>query len=171
MNAQILEYHLWANQLVLNHLKNLPGEICFQQVQSVFPTLYDTLYHMYQVDYVWLRALKGDSFEKIIEGVNQLKEENADRSMDQLEEDLLQLGKKYHEFIDGLENLNETTVVNHPRFGTLTTTYFELLQHVVNHGTYHRGNITAVLRQLGHKGVPTDYVYYLYEKANFEADI
>ncbi|MEK3724277.1 DinB family protein [Paenibacillus sp. FSL H8-0034] len=38
----------------------------------------------------------------------------------------------------------------------------ELVQHVVNHGTYHRGNITAMLRQLGHKGVPTDYIFYLY---------
>ncbi|MFC0332820.1 DinB family protein [Paenibacillus sepulcri] len=29
---------------------------------------------------------------------------------------------------------------------------------LVNHGTYHRGNITAILRQLGHPGTPTDYV-------------
>ncbi|MEH7531611.1 DinB family protein, partial [Priestia megaterium] len=33
-----------------------------------------------------------------------------------------------------------------------------------NHGTYHRGNITAMLRQLGHPGVMTDYVLYLYER-------
>ncbi|WP_313897918.1 DinB family protein [Brevibacillus sp. FSL L8-0520] len=37
------------------------------------------------------------------------------------------------------------------------------MQHVVNHGTYHRGNIAAMLRQQGYAGVPTDYVFYLYE--------
>jgi uncharacterized damage-inducible protein DinB len=38
------------------------------------------------------------------------------------------------------------------------------MQHVVNHGTYHRGNITAMLRQLGSKGISTDFIFYLYEQ-------
>ena len=54
--------------------------------------------------------------------------------------------------------------MQHPKLGTLESTYADIILHVVNHGTYHRGNVTAMLRQLGHPGVPTDYVYYLYEK-------
>ncbi|WP_379865959.1 DinB family protein [Laceyella putida] len=42
----------------------------------------------------------------------------------------------------------------------------ELVQHVVNHGTYHRGNITAMLRQLDNKGTFTDFIFYLYVKRN-----
>lgn len=34
---------------------------------------------------------------------------------------------------------------------------------IVNHGTYHRGNLTVMLRQLGRSGVSTDYIFYLYE--------
>jgi uncharacterized damage-inducible protein DinB len=37
-----------------------------------------------------------------------------------------------------------------------------MILHVVNHGTYHRGNITAMLRQMGYASVPTDYGIYLY---------
>ncbi len=51
----------------------------------------------------------------------------------------------------------------HPNFGRLETQLSELVQHVVNHGTYHRGNFTTMLRQLGHQGASTDYIFYLYE--------
>jgi uncharacterized damage-inducible protein DinB len=163
MKAQIIDYHLWANRLVFKHIKELPNGVCFHEVQSVFPSLYDTLFHMYQVDFVWLKVINGDSFEKIVEDINQLKAENLERSLEKLVGNHLQLGDKYLDFLSNLDNLHENITVHHPAFGTLKTSYFELLQHVANHGTYHRGNITAILRQLGYKGIPTDYVYYLFE--------
>lgn len=118
---------------------------------------------MYQVDYVWLRALKGDSFDSIIRGVTQLQDEKLARSLEEFEQNYLQLSVKYRDFIEGHENLNGITTIHHPSYGTLKSSYFELLQHVANHGTYHRGNISAILRQLGYKGTQTDYVFYLYE--------
>lgn len=36
----------------------------------------------------------------------------------------------------------------------------DLLRHVVNHSTYHRGQAAFLLRQLGHKALPTDYLLY-----------
>jgi uncharacterized damage-inducible protein DinB len=35
-----------------------------------------------------------------------------------------------------------------------------VLLHVVNHSTYHRGQVVSQLRQLGHQSPPTDLVYY-----------
>lgn len=32
---------------------------------------------------------------------------------------------------------------------TLRSAFWEMLQHAVNHGTYHRGQVTTMLRQLG----------------------
>ncbi|NHM32597.1 DinB family protein [Neobacillus terrae] len=37
---------------------------------------------------------------------------------------------------------------------------------MANHGTYHRGNITAMLWSLGHKSTSTDYIYFLREANN-----
>ncbi|MGE7186477.1 DinB family protein [Peribacillus sp. NPDC006672] len=51
----------------------------------------------------------------------------------------------------------------HPQVGLLDTHLSELVQHVINHGTYYRGNLTAMIRQQGYSSVPTDYVFYLYE--------
>lgn len=39
-----------------------------------------------------------------------------------------------------------------------------MVLHVVNHGTYHRGNISAMLHQLGDSSVMTDYAFYWYSE-------
>lgn len=51
----------------------------------------------------------------------------------------------------------------------MKTTVSELLPHVVNHGTYHRGNITAMVRQAGYASAPTDYGLYLFMKKTEKA--
>jgi uncharacterized damage-inducible protein DinB len=162
-SLQFFDYHLWANALVFKHIKELPSEVSHQDVQSVFPSLYDTLSHMYRTDFVWLKTMQGVSFDKTLKDVQQLNNENIDRSMEVLENDYLQINEKYKTFIQRLEDVNAQITINHPSYGSWTISYAELLQHVANHGTYHRGNITAILRQLGYKGTPTDYVYYLFE--------
>jgi uncharacterized damage-inducible protein DinB len=42
---------------------------------------------------------------------------------------------------------------------------WSMLQHLANHGTYHRGQITTMLRQLGAKAVGTDLIGFYRELA------
>jgi len=44
-----------------------------------------------------------------------------------------------------------------------TYTVAELIQHVTNHSTYHRGQVVLLLRQLGHSPPATDYRLFLSE--------
>jgi uncharacterized damage-inducible protein DinB len=39
----------------------------------------------------------------------------------------------------------------------------ELVQHALNHSTFHRGQVVLLLRQMGHVPPPTDYAEYLAE--------
>ena len=41
---------------------------------------------------------------------------------------------------------------------------WQIVMHVVNHGTLHRGQIVGMLRQLGVKPPATDIVFYYYEQ-------
>ncbi|PYQ50925.1 MAG: damage-inducible protein DinB, partial [Acidobacteria bacterium] len=41
----------------------------------------------------------------------------------------------------------------------------QMMQHLMNHSTYHRGQIVTMLRQLGAKGVSTDYLLYFDEQS------
>ncbi|TKI85842.1 damage-inducible protein DinB, partial [Bacillus cereus] len=65
-------------------------------------------------------------------------------------------------FLITIQDVNAVFVIENPYVGKLETSILELVQHVVNHGTYHRGNITAMIRQLGHSSTMMDFVLYLH---------
>lgn len=52
--------------------------------------------------------------------------------------------------------------MDNPYAGILNTRYSEFIQ-VVNHGTYHRGNLSAMLRQIGHSSVMREYGLFMYQ--------
>ncbi|OOE14248.1 DinB family protein [Fictibacillus arsenicus] len=160
--VQLQKFNVWANDKVFEHLKTLPLEIYRKETQSVFPSVSAVLIHMYQVDYVWLKAIKGEDFNDIVATLGQLTDDLQAASLDELEFKFKELSRKYDSFISGQTDITSQTTIRHPHFGTLESNYAELIQHVVNHGTYHRGHISAIINQLGHKGVSIDYIFYLY---------
>lgn len=158
---QLYDYHLWANEKVFQRLKELPKEIFRKEIPSVFPSLFDVLVHMYRVDNTWLLAMSG-RLDEIVPAAGRIAEETKGKGIEELETMFIQLSAQYRAFL-GTVDMEAVSSFTHPRFGTLNARYGDIVQHVVNHGTYHRGNITAMLRQLGYPGAPTDYVFYLYE--------
>jgi uncharacterized damage-inducible protein DinB len=158
---QLYDYHVWANQRVFEHLKELPQDIYRKEIQSVFSSISEVFVHIYIADTIWLNVMSVNSFDKA-EMRAQLREKTKGKSVEEMETMFFNLSEQFEEFFDRQGNLNQAIFPEHPHFGRLETNLFELVQHVVNHGTYHRGNITAMLRQLGYPGVMTDYVVYLY---------
>lgn len=45
------------------------------------------------------------------------------------------------------------------------TPVWQIVLHVVNHATLHRGQAMSLLRQLGAEAVPTDLIFYYREKS------
>ncbi len=150
-------YHVWATQKLLEHLKSLPHEMFHKEIQSVFPSVERTLFHLYEVDVLWFSRLKGERMpveKKMFETVEECELDFSD-----LHNEILEwLG----DMSDELISLRYTT----SKGEAFENTRDEILNHMVNHGTYHRGNIAAMLWQLGEKGVSTDYIYFLREKGD-----
>ncbi|KQX60742.1 DinB family protein [Paenibacillus sp. Root444D2] len=166
MSTQILknyEYHVWANKRVFTRLKELPEEILLQELSDVFPTIHAGLVHIYRVDTVWLSGMKGNSYDQIRELLVNVEEKTKGKSLKQLEAAFSELAEAYKTFLNSDVDWQAMKDFPHPTYGVLHASIEELIQHVVNHGTYHRGNITSMLRQLGHAGVSSDYVFYLYD--------
>ncbi|WP_342047041.1 DinB family protein [Bacillus sp. OTU530] len=160
----LYDYHVWANKRVFEHLKELPQNVYCQEIQSVFPSISEVLVHIYIVDTVWLNAMSGESFDKVTELKSQLQEKTKGKSLEEMGTMFWNLSNQFKVFFDSQGDLDQTVLLEHPNpnLGRLETNLFELVQHVVNHGTYHRGNITAMLRQLGYPGIMTDHIFYLY---------
>ncbi|PAV28769.1 hypothetical protein CIL05_15475 [Virgibacillus profundi] len=60
--------------------------------------------------------------------------------------------------------MDKLMATDHTTIGRLETHLSELVQLVVNHGTYHRRNLASMIRQQGYPSVPTDYIMYLYDR-------
>lgn len=156
-------YHVWANERVFHHLKELPDEVFDQEIKSVFSSIKEVLVHIYQVDAMWLSVMSGEPFSQTMEVIKKIKAKSQDPALEQIIELYSENTDHYKSFFEEQDDLDASIEIEHPRYGKLETTIADLVLHVVNHGTYHRGNITAMIRQQGHAGVPTDYAFYLYE--------
>jgi uncharacterized damage-inducible protein DinB len=161
-SLQLHQYNVWANKKMLDHLKQLPEDVYQQEVKSVFPSVKAVLIHMYQVDYVWLKVLQGETFEQIVVTLEKMFEDLNGATLHEMAEKFDDMSSKYKAFIQEKGDLTAQTTVHHPHFGTLDTSYAELVTHIANHGTYHRGQVSAILNQQGQKGFPTDYIFYLF---------
>ncbi|NOV00107.1 DinB family protein [Paenibacillus planticolens] len=157
------DYHVWANKRVFARLEELPEEVLHQELGNVFPTIYKGLVHIYQVDTIWLSGMMGNSYEQIKELLGAIEAKTANKTLTQLQAAYREKAEEYRVFLKGADDLQAKKQFPHPTFGVLQASIGELIQHIVNHGTYHRGNISSMLRQLGHAGASSDYVFYLYE--------
>jgi uncharacterized damage-inducible protein DinB len=160
----LYDYHVWANQKFFDHLKELPQNIYDEEMQSVFPSISQAFAHMYVADTIWLGVMSSGNYDEIKALAGRMREKIKAKGIEEMESMFFNLSEQYKAFFDRQENLDQAIFYEpeYPGFGRLETNLLELVQHVVNHGTYHRGNITAMLRQLGYSGVMTDYVVYLY---------
>ncbi|MGP4106795.1 DinB family protein [Virgibacillus sp. L01] len=161
---QLYDYHVWANNKFFGRLKELPEEIYSQEIQSVFPSIAETLSHIYITDTIWIGAMHEGNFDQIQSSVVKAAEATKGKNLEELEVMFTELSERYKEFLNSEDDLDRPMAPEHPHFGQLETQLSDLVQHVVNHGTYHRGNLAAMIRQLGHPSVPTDYIHFLYEK-------
>ena len=157
-------YHEWANDRVFTHLQGLSDEIYTQEIKSVFPSIQVVLQHIYQTDGMWLSVMCGDNFSKTMSELKKLKAKSEGQSLENMQKLYRELNKRYTKFFDEIGDLDQALTINHPQFGELRSPISEMVKHVVNHGTYHRGNISAMFHQQGEKGVSTDYIFYLYEQ-------
>ena len=148
-------YNRWANARALEAASAVSARDFTKEVGGSFASLRGTLAHMYGAEWIWLERWKGIS---------------PPRLPDEGEfPDILELRgrwKAIEEHRDSwFKNLSEAGVRQKIRYRNLEGKSFEaplwqLMQHVANHSTYHRGQVVAMLRMLGAKAVSTDLVLW-----------
>ena len=154
MNARnhflmLARYHVWATRELLDrHVWTLSDTEYRRDVGLFFKSVHGTLNHLLLTDrHLW--------FERFVHGVS------PGRKLDeQVHTDRAQLAAALRagtqEWVPAIESWNED------RFdGELTYTstagvtravpFAAALSHVFNHGTHHRGQITAAITMLGHE--------------------
>lgn len=156
------EYHVWANKMLLERMRELPSYVLYEEIKSSYSTIAQTFSHIYVVDVMWLQVLKGIDMQEAFQAARIMVEKVNLYSLDEFIKSNEELSSQYENWMSSHQDLEQKINVNNPWSGSRNTAYSEILFHVANHGTYHRGNITTMLRQQGYESIMNDFSLYWY---------
>jgi uncharacterized damage-inducible protein DinB len=157
---QLYDYNAWANRRAMEGAAALTPEQFTKPLGSSFSSVRDTLAHIYGAEWIWLERFQGRSPASLPD----VKEFTNLASLRKrwLEHETLLLG-----FVRGLTQADLDRVMEYKtlKFGVYQNPLWQSMQHLVNHGTYHRGQVTTLLRQLGVQPILTDLMHFYRERA------
>lgn len=163
MNVRIVqelhEYNVWANQRVLDACKQLNAEQFTRDLGASFPSVRDTLQHVMLAEWVWTERWQGRSPS------GYPPESFADLSA--LRARWQAIASDLMARIRALtsEELERTLEYRNLKGNAFSSPLREVLLHLANHGTYHRGQIAIMLRRLGATPVGTDLIGFYRERS------
>jgi uncharacterized damage-inducible protein DinB len=155
----LVQFNAWANGKVLGEVDALSAEQFTRDLRSSFSSVRDTLAHIMGVEWVWLERLRGRSPAAI-----PAAKEFADIAS--LRVRWAETEESFRKYLQEVTQAELDGLVEYKTlsFGMGKNARWQMIQHVVNHGTYHRGQVIAMLRQLGANGVGTDLITFYREK-------
>ena len=157
----LLDYHYWARDRALDAAALLTPEQFTKDLGSSFKSVRDTLAHTYSAEWAWYSRWHGTSPTAMLP-YDQFSDVASLRTV------WRDLEAKMRAFVSGLDDAGVSRVYEFKMLSGQATSgiLWQMLQHVVNHATYHRGQITTMLRQLGAQpGKSMDLIAYYREQS------
>ena len=157
---QFAAYHTWANQKLCEVMLALPPEQLTKELPSSFTSIHETLLHMWGAESIWWQRMKLQ--ENVVSPAANFSGTTAEVIS------ALQLQNRQWE--SWISNATEMALDHVFSYYNLKKEHFkqptyQMLLHVMNHGTYHRGQLVNMLRQLGVQKIPqTDYIVWSRKK-------
>ena len=154
---QLYDYNYWARDQQLRACAALSEEKFLRPMGSSFSSVRDTLAHLIAAEWIWLERWRGHSptleeaapyaaatFPTL--AVIEQRWRDGERGM--------------RAYLAGLAPEKLVQPLNYVNIAGERWSYplWQTLLHVVNHQTYHRGQVTTLLRQLGERTVPLDFL-------------
>ncbi len=140
----LADYHYWARDRILDAADGLSPEQFTKNLGSSFKSVRDTLTHLYSAEWAWCSRWHGES------PTSHLPPEQFP-DVATLRSAWSALERKVRDFLESLgeEGINRTLEYRMINGDAASSVFWQMFQHVANHGSYHRGQVTTMIRQLG----------------------
>jgi uncharacterized damage-inducible protein DinB len=149
-----LNFTHWASDRLLEAARPLEEDELRRDLGNSFGGVLGTLVHIFQADRIWLSRVKGPPRMT-------LGDVDEYWTLDTLKNAWAGVHAGWIEWATTVENVERILDYVNLAGQVNRLVVWETVFHVVNHGTYHRGQITTMLRQLGYTPVSTDlHSYY-----------
>lgn len=140
----LLDYHYWARDRMLDGLDTLTPEQFTRDLGSSFRSIRDTAAHLYGAEVNWYKRWQGEAPTTLVP---------ADQFPDPptLRRAWAEHEQKVRAFVDGLGEEGVSRVFDYQMLNGVpgSSPFWQMVHHLVNHGSYHRGQVTTMLRQVG----------------------
>lgn len=155
----LFAYDAWANRRMLDTCAALSQEQFTRDLGSSFRSVRDTLAHIMGAEWLWLERFHGRSHASIPSADQYPDLASLRTRWTQFESELLS-------YVNGLSiaDLERSFDYKDTKGTPHSNLLWQTLQHLANHGTYHRGQVTTLLRQLGAKPISTDMIGFYRER-------
>jgi uncharacterized damage-inducible protein DinB len=157
----LVDYHYWARDRILEAVEQLPPDQFTRPLGNSFTSLRDTVAHLYGADWIWMSRWDGES-PRALPDTAAFPDVASIREAWRVEE------RRIRALLERLGDagVQQPMIYRRGDEPPQSQPFWQMLQHLVNHGTYHRGQVTTLLRQLG--AAPpksTDLITFFRERA------
>jgi len=158
-DANILRTHLaytnWASNRLVDAAGALPPEELTRDFGTADHSVLGTLAHIYAADRVWLGRIRGNPPARFIDPAKDVR-------LDALRDDWPRLLEEWRSWAGGMtdESFGARVQYKDLKGNANETPLWQIVMHVVNHATHHRGQVSGFLRAMGHTPPPLDLMAY-----------
>lgn len=153
-----LRYLSWATKLILDAAKALPAEEYQRDRGSSHGGIKGTLEHMFKTDWLWFSRISGEPFVP-------LHDIPSPATLAELDKEWLPVLERWQNWV---KQLTPNQFGIHVRYKNTagvdySTPIWQIVLHLVNHNTMHRGQVVTMIRQAGAKPPLTDLIAFYRE--------
>ena len=153
-----LAYTVWASNRLLAEAATLSPEELTRDFKTSDRSVIGTLAHIFAADRVWIGRIRQSPPAVFIT--------DSDRDLFALQEQWPGIHAAWLQWATELTNDSACSNFTYKdlKGNSWTHPVWQVVLHVVNHGTHHRGQVSGFLRALGHTPPPLDLVAYYRSK-------
>ena len=152
--TQYASYNLWANIVFIDYIKKLTNEQQHAFAASSFPSLFKTIVHMWETERNWLKRLQFEENIPVAGG-------EVNISFDEAAASLLKESASITAWINKAtpEKIEHVVAYQNSKREQFKQPVFQILLHLFNHQTYHRGQLVSMFHQLQLGNIPnSDFI-------------
>jgi uncharacterized damage-inducible protein DinB len=156
----LYDYNCWATNRILDRAEQVSPED-FVSATLGYAKLHSTLVHMLSAEWVWRSRWQGHSPTSMLDP-------NEFPTLDALRARWDQERRHMYAFLDTLGDsaLSKTIAYANTRGHGYTDVLWQMMMHVLNHGTQHRSELAMLLTELGHSPGDLDIIAFVRESAS-----
>jgi uncharacterized damage-inducible protein DinB len=162
----LYDYHYWANAQMIQACEALTLDQWTQPLGHSWESVHGLLTHMLAAETIWLARWQGQSPKT-------LRQPEEFPTLADIRQAWTQVESKIREFIRQCddERLSRDLTYTNTQGQTFTLPLGQLILHVANHGTHHRGELAAMLAILQAPHSEDDLLFYFIEQQKSGAQI